>query len=140
MTAKLGCAWVDVRSPRTGRTPSRVPRRAGFGRSAERPGGYSISSRLALRSTLFRPAAALGTGAQLILSRSCFNYRHRLELDANDFTGPPKTHSGAPSACTARHNDGHSLDLVTPAHERVSERNQMVERPDLTIVSVTGQH
>ncbi len=59
-----------------------------------------------------------------------------LELDANDFTGPPKTHSWSPGACAARHNDGHSTDLVTPDQERVSERNQIVERPDLPVVSM----
>ena len=60
----------------------------------------------------------IGFGACRVRGSPC---GHRLELDANDFTGPPKTHSWSPGACAARQNDGHSIDLITPAHERVPE-------------------
>ena len=60
----------------------------------------------------------IGFGACRVRGSPC---GHPLELAANDFTGPPKTHSWSPGACAARQNDGHSIDLITPAHERVPE-------------------
>src|SRR5581483_2578461 len=60
--------------------------------------------------------------------------------DAQQLTAFPQTHAWTPRTRSTADDRGHAADVVSATEQRKRHRDQIIEWPDLTFVSVAGEH